>query len=62
MVGWICPRCQRVWSPRVRECEYCNDNFDRVMVTIKQPPKLPLYEEKEKEINYGKDITTTLWN
>lgn len=25
MEGWICPNCGRVYSPYVRECEYCND-------------------------------------
>lgn len=22
--GWICPKCKRVWSPAVYECEVCN--------------------------------------
>lgn len=23
-VGWICPKCSRVWSPWVNECAWCN--------------------------------------
>ena len=22
--GWVCPFCQRVWAPFVRECDACN--------------------------------------
>ena len=25
--GWICPKCNRVWSPDVLECWICNDQI-----------------------------------
>ena len=24
MEGWICPKCVRVWSPMIAECQHCN--------------------------------------
>lgn len=24
-LGWICPRCHRVWAPQVDGCEVCNE-------------------------------------
>ncbi len=24
MEGWVCPRCQSVWSPLTEGCRYCN--------------------------------------
>jgi hypothetical protein len=24
MTGWECPRCRRIWSPSVRQCEWCS--------------------------------------
>ena len=23
-VGWVCPRCERVWAPWLEECKVCN--------------------------------------
>ncbi|MCP3682676.1 MAG: hypothetical protein GY861_08310 [bacterium] len=23
--GWICPKCNHVWSPEVKECVVCNE-------------------------------------
>ena len=23
-LGWICPKCDRVWAPHIKECNHCN--------------------------------------
>jgi hypothetical protein len=23
LLGWLCPWCGRVWSPKIEECKYC---------------------------------------
>lgn len=27
--GWECPRCQRVWAPRINACGWCNHDAKR---------------------------------
>lgn len=27
--GWQCPICGRIWSPAVKECEFCNRAIDQ---------------------------------
>lgn len=24
-IGWVCPVCQNVWGPMVKECDRCNN-------------------------------------
>lgn len=34
--GWICPRCGKVWSPDVKNCDCQSDNCDEKLATSGQ--------------------------
>jgi hypothetical protein len=35
--GWECPRCQRIWAPKIGACGACNTDVD-YMARQTQPP------------------------
>ena len=34
-IGWVCPKCSKVYAPHVMECHTCND------MASKQPQAIP---------------------
>lgn len=37
--GWICPKCDRVFSPSCQQCLFCNGEA----INHKSPKSLPVY-------------------
>ena len=38
--GWVCPVCERVWAPDVKECQWCNRTQDPPLTnaSVSWPP------------------------
>ena len=32
--GWICPKCSRIWGPKTKGCEWCNNGMFDMSVTL----------------------------
>lgn len=53
--GWICPKCGRVYSPRIPECTHCNRG--KGAAPVEPPPKLPRTDREVAEaIEYGRRV------
>lgn len=45
--GWICPKCESVYSPFWHECDRCNNKKEKTMAE--------LYAEDSNACRHGKD-------
>jgi len=47
--GWECPKCERVWAPKIRACGACNT------YTPREPVCTPRFTCEEVGWNYTAD-------
>lgn len=59
--GWECPKCQRVWAPKIGACGACNDRQtlppDQIprRIPTKQPEDFsPRWTCEDPNFNYGR--------
>lgn len=62
--GWECPKCQRIWAPKVAACGVCNDQRTRVGRHVGSLPRgsefQPRFTRETPEWNFnGDDLSYT---
>ena len=45
--GWVCPKCERVYSEYVFECKHCNDVVSKIEAEIDKFKKVR--DERQKK-------------